>query len=489
MIATAPEPTYNELQFEVLRLRQENAELRRLLFGQKRERFIPVANDQQLEIALNDDRQQAAPVATTTITYARREKKASPAKFPSRNFFPDHLRREIIRLEPEGDISGLKKIGDETTQELEYVPPELYVKVYIRPKYAAPKGEGVVIADLPSRPIDKGIPGPGLLAQVAVNKFVDHLPLYRQHQQFLRMGVSLPYSTLADWIKAMGMLLAPLAQATCRLVQQSSYLMVDETPIPVLTRVPLASGKCHLGYYWVYYDPLAKVVFFDYRPGRSRAGPNEILQNFNGHLQIDGYEGYNNVIARPRVIAVGCFAHARRYFDKAKDSDRGRAEWMLSKIQALYLIERRAREEGLPFEARYQLRQREAVPLLAEIKAWLKENSIQVLPKSAMGKAIGYMLGQWSKLEQYVTDGRLEIDNNLVENAIRPVAIGRRNYLFAGSHDGARRAAVIYTLLATAKLHQVEPFAYLRDILNRLPDHPINKIAELLPQNWRTPNS
>jgi len=260
--------------------------------------------------------------------------------------------------------------------------------------------------------------------------------------------------------------------------------MADETPIPVLDRTK--PGKTHLGYHWVYYDPVAKLVFFDYRPGRSRAGPNDILKNFRGHLQIDGYDGYNDVIKRPEVIAVGCLAHARRYFEQAQENDSVRAEWMLSKIQELYAIERQARETALSFQERYQLRQEQALSILTKIKIWLDANLTAVLPKSAIGKAIGYMLGQWSKLEKYVTDGRLEIDNNLVENAIRPVALGRKNYLFAGSHEGAKRAAIIYTLVATAKLHEVEPFEYLKDILSCIPDYPHNKVADLLPQNWTT---
>lgn len=476
-------PTYEELETEVLALRAELAQLKRLIFGQKRERFIPLDNEQQLHIALQGERQEvlSAPAATT-ITYTRREKKSSLVKLPSRNLLPAHLRREEIRLEPEGDQSHLKKIGEEITEELELVPPELYVKRYIRPKYARPEGEGIVVATLPSRPIEKGIAGPGLLAHILMSKFVDHLPLYRQRQQFRRQGVEISGATMDGWVMGSCQWFVPLYHTLREIIQQSSYLMADETPIPVLDRTK--PGKTHLGYLWVYYDPIAKLVLFDYRSGRDRAGPNEFLKNFRGHLQIDGYDGYNDVIKRPEVIAMGCMAHARRYFEHAQENDRVRAEWMLSKIQDLYDIERQAREAALPFEERYQLRQNHALPLLTEIKIWLDANLPLALPKSAIGKAIGYMLGQWSKLEKYVTDGRLEIDNNLVENAIRPVALGRKNYLFAGSHEGAKRAAMIYTLVATAKLHQVEPFEYLKDILSRIPDYPHHKVSDLLPQNW-----
>ena len=477
--------TYEELLFEYHRVKEELAQLKRLIFGQKRERFVPLVDEQQLAITLNEESPAAPPAPTTTITYTRRQKKSSPTKLPSRNPLPAHLRREEIHLEPEGDVSGLKKIGEEITEELEFVPPELYVKKYIRTKYVKPEGEGIVIAALPSRPIEKGIAGSGLLAHVLISKFVDHLPLYRQQQQLRRQKVEIAESTLGGWVKACGEALLPLYETQRARVQQASYLMVDETPLPVLDRIK--RGKTHLGYHWVYYDPIAKLVLFDYRPGRSRAGPNEMLKNFRGYLQCDGYTGYEDILARAGVVGVGCFAHARRHFEQAQDSDRERAEWMLVKLQALYRLERQAREAQMSFDERHALRQEHALPLLQEIRAWLGTNSIAVLPKSAIGKAIGYMLGQWSKLEAYTRDGRLEIDNNLVENAIRPIALGRKNYLFAGSHEGAKRAAIIYSLVATAKLHNVEPFAYLKDVLTRIPDYPHHKLADLLPQNWVNP--
>jgi transposase len=506
MIETATRPlAYEELFANHQALLAENAflknelsQLRRMIFGQKRERFVPLTDEQQLSFGLGEAHELAAQnvqaVPPITVTYTRRPKKSTAIKLPSRNPLPSHLRREEIIIEPAEDVSALKKIGEEITEELEYEPGELYVKRYLRPKYArvAPScvdeksstksAEGVAIAPMPSRPIDKGIAGPGLIAHVMMSKFVDHLPLYRQRQQFSRQGVDISGSTIDGWVAGGCGLIVPLYNAARQIIQRASYLQVDETRIPVLDRAIV--GKTHLGFHWVYHEPIAKIVFFDYRPSRSRAGPNDILKNFTGHLQIDGYDGYNEVIARPQVIAVGCFAHARRYFEHALDSDRERAEWMLSKIQELYALERDARQKELSFDQRYELRQKSALPLLAEIKSWLNANLTAVLPKSAIGQAIGYTLGQWVKLEKYASDGRLEIDNNLIENAIRPVAIGRKNYLFAGSHEGARRAAMIYTLVGTAKLHGVEPWHYLKDILGRLPDHPINRVADLLPQHW-----
>jgi len=273
---------YEELLFENLRLQEEFTQLRRLIFGQKYERFVPLFNEHQLDIALNEETPALAPVPTTAVIYTRRQKKSSATKLPSRNPLPAHLRREEIRLEPEGDVSPLKKLGEETTEELEYVPPELYVKRYVRSKYVMPEGEGIVIAALSSRSIDKGIAGPGLLAQILISKFVDHLPLYRQRRQFRRQKIEIAENTLGDWVKACGEALLPLYETQCALIQQAFYLMVDETPLPVLDHTKL--GKTHLGYHWVYNEPAAKLVLFDYRPGRSRAGPNEMLKNFQGDL-------------------------------------------------------------------------------------------------------------------------------------------------------------------------------------------------------------
>ncbi len=244
-------------------------------------------------------------------------------------------------------------------------------------------------------------------------------------------------------------------------------------------------GRCHLGYMWVYHSPPDGLVLFDYRKGRSRAGPNDILQNFTGYLQTDAYGGYNDITAKSAVTAVGCFAHARRYFKEALSADAQRSGWMLEHIQRLYAIEAQARVDQCDSEARYRLRQKHAQPILAEIKTWLDEQSKHVLPKSALGKAIGYALGQWPRLERYTEQGFLEIDNNWIENAIRPLALGRKNYLFAGSHDGARRAAIIYSLVATAKKHDVEPVAYLKDVITRIAEHPYNKLNLLLPPNWK----
>lgn len=475
------------LQSEVTCLKHELQELRRLIFSQKRERFVPEMPPEQLDFALEETAAKQPSEKTENISYTRRKKQKSK-KTPTRNPLPEHLPRKEIVIKPAEDTSGLKKIGEEITEELEYEPAKLFVNRYVRPKYARPESDdeqlsGVIIGTLPSRPIEKGIAGPGLLAHVAIGKFVDHLPLYRQQQQFKRLGVEIASSTLSDWIKATCELLEPLYELLRMRVLSTDYLMADETPIKVLDRQK-KKGKTHKGFHWVYYSPLERLALFDYQEGRSSKNPNRMLKKFQGFLQTDGYKGYNGVSARSDVVAVGCMAHARRYFVKAKSCDPNNAEWMLTHIQSLYQIEKELRENGFAPEYRYQIRQKYALPILAEIRAWLDEKAKRVLPKSVIGEAITYMNNQWRRLERYTTDGRLEIDNNLVENQIRPVALGRKNYLFAGSHNGARWAAMIYSLVATAKQHRVEPLAYLKDILSRIADHPYNKLAQLLPPEW-----
>lgn len=492
--AQSTKPSYDELlaQNALLRsenayLKQELAQIKRLLFGQKRERFVP-ADSNQMDIELNDDRQSTPEPPTESISYQRR--KASPKQQPSRNALPAHLPRDLTVIEPEGDTGGLTKIGEEITEELEYTPASLRVNRFVRPKYARPNGDGVLIAPLPSRPIEKGIAGPGLLAHVTISKFVDHLPLYRQSQMLARQGVRLARSTLGDWITAVCDILAPLHALHRQKVLSAGYLMADETPIRVLDYH--SKGKTHLGYHWVYLDPLAKQVLFDYREGRGREGPVDCLEKFNGPsagsgrslLQTDGWQAYEAFEACDQITLFSCWAHARRKFTEAQDNDAERAEYALEKIQQLYAIERRAREEALSPAERRKLRQQNAVPILKELEAWLGHHHLTTLPESKIGKAIRYALKRWPKLVRYVDHGQVEIDNNLVENAIRPVALGRKNYLFAGSHRGAQRAAMLYSLLTTAKLHGIEPFTWLRDVLARIADHPYKELTDLLPQHW-----
>lgn len=470
-----------DLQIE--NFRQELNTLKKIIFGSRQERFIPSGlNTSQLSLDINAD-----PVAACSVVSAKKISytksnitvEQKPLQHPGRMKLPESLRREEIIIEPSADITGCKKMGEEITEVLEYQPGELFVKKYIRHKYAKPGNEGVLIGELPARAIDKALFGEGLLAQIVIDKYADHLPLHRQMQRFERGGIKLSYSTLSDAVSGTCQLITPLFDALKAEVLQSKYLHADETPIKVMDKDK--KGETHRGYYWVYQNSIDKMVFFDYQEGRGRDGPMEILQNFKGYLQTDGYNVYDVFDKTPGITLIHCMAHARRMFNEALDNDKPRAAYAMQEIQKLYSIERDCKEKSLPFEEIKIIRQQKAVPILVALEKWMKEQYLNVLPKSNIGKALGYSIERWKKLSHYTENGMLNIDNNPVERSIRPVALGRKNYLFAGSHEAAKRSGMLYSLLGTCKLHGIEPYSWLKDVLQTIPTHPINKVNELLP--------
>jgi transposase len=466
------------LEAKVMEFSFQLEQLRKMVYGSRHERFVPT-DPGQLTLGLDVGITVPEPV-TQKVTYER-QKTAQPVSPPSRMPLPSTLPRQEILLEPLEDLTGMKKIGEEITEQLDYRPGSLFVKRFIRPKYARKGCEGIVVASLPDRPIEKGIPGAGLLAHILIDKFTDHLPIYRQVERFTREGIPLSTSTLSDWITQSCALLKPLAEVQQREVLSSSYLGLDETPIKVLDKEK--KGTTHRGYHWVYYSVEKKLVWFDYQPSRGREGPRQHLAGFKGFLQTDGYSVYDEFGKEKDIHLLGCMAHARRKFMEARDNDRERAEQSLERIQKLYELEREWK--GKPVEEITTLRRERALPILEEWKDWMVENYPDVPPKSLIGGAISYSLSRWDKLARYTEEGRLQIDNNLVENAIRPVALGRKNYLFAGSHEGARRAAMIYSFLGSCKKNGINPFEWMRDVLERLPSHKANKLHELLPNNWK----
>ena len=476
---------YEQNQLRIIALEQQLAQLQKMIFGSRQERFVPDNNPAQLSLDITADAVVACSVTDSQkISYTRTKVtvEEKPLSHPGRMKLPEHLRREEILIEPCVDLTACKKIGEEVTEVLEYEPGELFVKQYRRPKYAK-HDEGVLIGKLPSRPLDKAMAGEGLLAQIVIDKYVDHLPLHRQMQRFERAGVKLAYSTLTDWVSGTCQLITPLFESLKAEVLQSNYLHADETPIKVLDKKK--KGEAHRGFYWVYQNSIDKIVLFDYQEGRGREGPTEILKDFRGYLQTDGYVGYEVFAKREGITLIHCMAHARRMFHDALDNNTQLAEHALEQIQVLYAIERRCREQALPFDKVKAVRQAEALPVLQRLGVWMKEQYVSVLPKSAIGKALGYSIERWNRLSEYINDGRLHIDNNPVENSIRPVALGRKNYLFAGSHEAAKRSGMLYSLLGTCKMHGIEPYAWLKDVLHRIADHPINRIAELLPHRYK----
>jgi transposase len=469
--------TLVERDFSILTLQQELAQMKRMIFGAKSERFIPLVPIEQTSLGFEMETAVAPALVKQEISYTR-EKQMSNKVHTGRLPIPSHIERIKIEVTPDVDVTGLTCIGEEVTEELEYKAGSFYVNQYIRKKYAKPDGEGIIIGALPTRPIEKGMAGAGLLASIIIEKYVDHLPLYRQIQRFKRAGMDIPSATISGWVHATCKLLQPLYDVLKQEVLSRDYLQADETPIAVMDRNK--EGATHQGYHWVYHAPGIKMVLFDYRQGRGRDGPREILKNFRGHLQADGYNAYE-IFDNERITLLHCMAHARRKFEQALDEDKVRAEYVLQQMQKLYAIERKTREENYTHDQRYELRQSESVAILQSLHKWFKENLQQVLPKSIIGEAIKYTLGRWAKLSLYTTDGKLEIDNNLIENVIRPVALGRKNYLFAGSHEAAQRSAMLYSFMGTCKLRGVEPLQWLKTTLSKLPDHKANRLHELLP--------
>jgi transposase len=474
------------LQEENTHMQFQIDQMKRLLFGAKRERFVKNEDENQLSLPFEVEEDKPPEKEQEVITYVREKNKRK--NHPGRLALPPHLPVEEIILEPKEDTTGLKCIGKEITDQLELVPAKLYIKRYIRPKYIRPTDdEGLdhegIIASLPTFPIEKGIAGCGLLSQIMVDKFVDHLPMYRQIERFKREAITIPSSTINGWQESVCNLLEPLYETLIFMVLSQGYLMADETPIQVLDRNK--KGKTHRGYHWVYYSPLEKIVFFDYNHGRSREGPKKLLKGFKGYLQTDGYNVYGYFGERKDITLVNCMAHARRYFEKALPYDKKRAEIAMEMFQKLYAVERRAREENLLPEQRHTLRLDESLPVMNELGKWIVETYKSSVPKSPMGKATAYCIERWDNLLAYLEDGHLEIDNNLIENAIRPVAIGRKNYLFAGSDRGAERAAMFYSFFGTCKMNNVDPFEWLKKVLEIIPDYKVNRLRELLPQNLK----
>jgi len=478
---------YDALKITVTALQQQLSQLQKMIFGSRHERFVPSdINPSQLALGIQaDESASCSLIDAKKITYTRTNVSVEqkPLVHPGRMKLPEHLRREEIVIEPSENITGLKKMGEEVTEVLEWEPGELFVKKYIRNKYAKTNNEGVLIGSLPSRPLEKSIAGPSLLTQIVIDKYVDHLPLHRQMQRFERNGVKLPYSTLTDWVSSTCKLIEPLYQALVKEVLAAHYLHADETPIKVLDKDK--KGQTHRGFYWVYQNSVDKVVFFDYQEGRGREGPVTILENFKGHLQVDGYVGYEIFEKRSDVTIMHCMAHARRMFHEALKNDEATASYALEEIGKLYAIERNCKEQELSFEQVKNTRQKESAPILESLHQWMKEQYVQATPKSVIARALAYSIERWKRLSVYTQDGMLQIDNNPVENSIRPVAVGRKNYLFAGSHEAAQRSAMLYSLFGTCKLHGIEPYAWLRDVLEKIADHPINRIEELLPHRYK----
>lgn len=466
------------LRQEITFLKEELAQLKRLIFGSKKERFIPAHSDQQ---SLFDLQQTQVAPETETVTYER-EKPVHKGQ-AKRLLLPAHLPRKEETIYPEGiDVDNCTKIGEKVTEVLEYTPGKFYVQKTVRPVYK--QNNEIVVAQLPTQVIPSGNAGASVLAYLMVSKFMDHLPFYRQVQIFKREGMVIPESTITGWYRKTSELLMPLYEVMLDHIKSVDYIQADESPIPVLSVDK--PGSTHKGYQWVFLLPKAKMVIFKYDQSRGQCVPEEILEDFSGCLQTDGYAGYNQQGKRSEITHIACMAHVRRKFDEAKENNLALASHALEQIQLLYRIEREASEALLSADQVATLRQQKAIPILNDLKTWLDEQYPKALPKSAIGKAIAYSLKFWPQLTAYTQNGDWQIDNNAVENKIRPLALGRKNYLFAGSHQAAQQAAMMYSLLGTCKINGIEPLEWFTDTLRKLPDTKISQLHQLLPINKET---
>lgn len=414
----------------------------------------------------------------------------NPKQKPKRKPLPAHLPRVEVThdIAPDKKCCAecqlpLRRIGCDITEQLEFVPAQLIVKAHTRWKYAYQCDHGNIIqASLPAQPIDKGMPGSGLLAEVLVNKYQDALPLYRQEQRWARLGMELSRKTLCDWVSASARILSPLVDRMKQELLATQHLFTDDTPVPVQ-----ASGKTHTGRLWVYVS--SNCTVYEYTESRAQKYPQAFLKNYQGYLQADAYPGYNALYESGTIIEVACWAHARRKFYDITQSVKAPslADTALLFIGELYAIERRAKLLSHP--QRKALRRHEAKFVLKKIHRWCRVYKKRTLPQSPIAKAIAYVLNHWRALQHYCREGFLDIDNNRAERSIKPLAIGRKNWLFAGSHQGGKSAAIIYSIIESCKQNGVNTLDYLKDVLTRLPSLLMKNLPELLPCRWKPPNA
>lgn len=474
---------------ELVRAQRENAALRhqldvlcQRLFGKKSERVSP----DQLRLAFAQLANEPGPVSDPVEMDSgerpgRRPRRGRPS---GRRPLPAQLPRRRVEVDvPETDKvcacgHAKTRIGEAVSEKLEYVPASLVVIETARLKYACPVCHaGVVEAPAPPQAIEKSLAAEGLLAHVVVSKYADHLPLYRLAGILARHGTDLSRATLCGWVADVADALAPIGAQLRREVTAATYLQTDDTPVTVLGD----HGGSFKGRLWTYLDPLGRQVVFDATATHEREGPEAVLRGFRGVLQADAYAGYDGLYRSGAVVEVACWAHARRRFVEALATD-PQAALVVALVQQLYQVERAAAELGA--DARQALRQAQARPLLAQIDVVRQDLARTVLPKSPLGDAVRYLTNQWAALQRYVEDGRVAIDNNGAENQLRVIAVGRKNWLFAGSLAGARRAALLYSLVQSCKLVDVPPFDYLKDVLLRVATHPHRLIADLTPKGW-----
>ena len=472
---------FNEMQ----QLRWQVAQLQKQLFGASSERQASsTLSKEQVLLSLFGE---AQPASTDNVVVPDDEQK--PERRPRTPVVAREVETVTERIEPAEKVCphcGQAKceIGCETSERFEFIPAKVVRHQIVRPKLACQCGQSAVsIAPLPPQVIEQGKAGASLVAQVILNKFDNHMPLYRQQQEFARLGLNFPRQTLADWVEKGAHWLQAIVTEMKRELLAGDYLQVDETPVKVMD--PDHPGKCATGWLWVGGRP-GRYVIFEFHRGRGKAEGAAFLKGFTGTLQRDGYGVYGSLARdNPGLIPAGCWSHARRKFIEALEEQTPVAIEIVEELRKLYLIERHAREEKFDAAQRKALRQEKAAPILAALKPRLEMQLDQCLPQSPLGKAVRYTLAEWTALTRYLEAGRVEIDNNLTENAIRPSAVGKKNWLFIGHPEAGWRSAVIYSVIVSCRRVGIDPWEYLRDVLRRLPSMKQSEIRSILPAQWK----
>jgi len=498
------EAVIKEKDDKIKKLIDQLAWYRRKFWKPASERFIPQDPNQRcidfdgLDV-LPEEKETIEEAEKEVISYERKKPEKAKKK-PVRASLPEDLRREKEVIEPADIDENWVRIGEEITEILEHKPGELYVRQIIRPKYALKKQmqqeqeesntdipkKNIKIAILPFLPLPRSNAGASLLAELLIGKYLYHLPFHRQIAMLKQLGISLSASTVNGWFSGSSDLLRALYYRLRELVLATDYIQVDESTVPVVNHEKRRTVKAYL---WVVRSVMENLVFFHYDKGsRAQKVVIDLLHEYQGAVQTDGYEAYSIYENKKGVLLLSCWAHARRKFNDASKEDKEGAEYALKQIGMLYRIEDMASDQGLDYQQRAELRQRLAYPIMCAFEKWI----VGYLPKTLRGgrmyKALQYTYLKFYRLTRYHLDGRYQMDNNLVENSIRPMAIGRRNYLFCGNHDAAENAAIMYSLLGTCKAHDVNPREWLIDVLNRIPEYNNNyslDLADLLPHNWK----
>ncbi len=467
------------LQETIVVLKQEIDFLKRHIFGKKAERFIAESIPGQLSFDGLDVVVRQSTSATDIALIPVEKEKQKPVRKAL-----DESKFDVIveEIQPEGNLDELKFIGIEESTHQVLVDAKIVIKKIKRYKYLNTSTNKIIIAEMPYRPFAKSCVSASIVSEVTVQKYVDSMPINRQEQAWKRLGVDFPYSSLSDMQRMGYVLIKPLFDAFKKDVLATNYLQVDESPFKVLSSQK--KGATHTGYQWVYLDPVRNLVFYNYQPGRSQVHPTQMLKNFKGIIQTDGYAGYNHVATREDIDQIYCMAHARRYFEKALDNDKERAQHFLTEVQKLYDIERVIRDQNMLPEKIIEYRQEQAVPILQNLKTWLDEQVQKVTPKSTIGKAVLYTRERWKGLMTYCNHSYTQIDNNPVERSIRPMVIGKKNYLFSATHESAERAACYYSFFITCRLHGINPKAWIEDVFNKIDHLKPSQYHTLFPQNW-----